>query len=229
MIQARAQPVSLFCPGLHSLESADRLSAHFAMSMAGALWGREVAEFGRGCPARPMGSERTSQCHVFSPSWGMNNRELRSGRSRGEMKDTHLVLQRKRAAQSRDLACPGSHSQCRAVCSPELCSAHVALTCVSVLSHRPSQGHGSACLFNPVAFPTVGKEGSHYYPLGSGPGLQTPLSWLWESEWGGFWWPTVNLLPPCKSHRIPLLRPWLSKNQGSGAPILHYQVQALWS
>lgn len=112
---------------------------------------------------------------------------------------------------------------------PELCSAHVALTCVSVLSHRPSQGHGSACLFNPVAFPTVGREGSHYYPLGSGPGLQTPLSWLWESEWGGFWWPAVNLLPPGKSHRIPLLRPWLSKNQGSGAPILHYQVQALWS
>lgn len=45
-------------------------------------------------------------------------REGRSGRSRGEMKDTNLVLQKKREAQSRELACPGPRSQARAVCSP---------------------------------------------------------------------------------------------------------------
>lgn len=70
-------------PGVHSLEAGDWHTVCFAMSIAGALWGRVMAKLRGRRPTLPVGSKRTSQGHVFPQSRGMDDRQ-RQGMEEGK-------------------------------------------------------------------------------------------------------------------------------------------------
>lgn len=68
MIQARAQPVPLFCPGLPSLDTGHRRRARFVMSTAGAVWEERWPSSEEGVPNSAYRAGEDFQSHAFAQS-----------------------------------------------------------------------------------------------------------------------------------------------------------------
>lgn len=162
----------------------DRQTGCHVRNTAVASWGRVPMKV----PNSASAARKDFQSHAFTQSWEMNdNQENRNGRPHG--KDERVLqawvcssrlAEEETEAQSSDVAhqgpmsSPGQSPVSWAMLFSNLCNSPAS---------RPSRGHWSSCLFNPLPFFLVGYKGTHYYPLWSG--LQCPKVLALRVVWGG--------------------------------------------